>query len=374
MTQCVHNILWLIDGLGMGGAERLMEPYLRYLDKTKFNPRVCVLQERDGNPMAERIQQLGIPVDLLPISRLRQVNNIPRLREYMRQHHIHLVHTQLEFSNTLGTIAARMQQIPALCTLHTFEEQNQTAKTTWHVRLMWQVLRGFSQQIIAVSEEVRQYHIRFARFAPDRIITLYNGIDLSRFQSSAGDIRSELGISEDTLVLLTIAVLREAKGIQYMIDAMPFIETAVPDVTYVVVGDGAYGPSLRQLAQEKNDPHILFTGARQDIPELLAASDLFVLPTLLDALPTVLIEAMAAGKPIIATRVGGVPEIVEQGHNGLLVSPMQSKELAEACVQLLQDKPSRIEMGQLGQELARQRFDIHTQAKKLGNIYEAILA
>jgi len=374
MTQHTQNLLWLIDGLGMGGAERLIEPYLRYLDKTKFKPRVCVLQERDGNPMAKRIRDLGIPVDLLPISRLRHVNNIPRLRQYMRQHHIQLVHTQLEFSNTLGTVAARMQGIPALCTLHTFEEQNQTAKTTRHGRLMWQILRRFSQRIIAVSEEIRQFHIRFARFAPDKVITLYNGIDLSRFQSSAGTIRSELNISEHTPLLLTIAVLRQAKGIQYMIDAMPFIETAVPDATYVIVGDGTYGSSLRKLAQKKNTPRILFTGARQDIPELLAASDLFVLPTLLDALPTVLIEAMAAGKPIVATHVGGVPEIVDQDWSGLLVAPAQPKELADACVQMLQDQPKMIEMGQVGQEIARQRFDIHTQVKQLGSIYEGLLA
>ena len=375
MDQRPQNILWLIDGLGMGGAERLMIPYLCQLDKSQFRSRVCVLQERDGNPMADQIRQLGVPVDLLLMPHLRNLDNIPRLLRYLRQHQIDLVHTQLEFANIMGTLAARLEQIPTLCTLHTFEDIDQSAKTTRRVRLMWQVLRRFSQRIIAVSEEIRQYHIRQAYFDPDKIITLYNGINLSRFRQLPGSTRDDLGIPSDAPLLLTVAVLRQPKGIQYMIEAMLAILTAVPDTRYVIVGDGEYAQPLQQLAQQqKVSDRIIFTGIRHDVPQLLAASDLFVLPTLLDALPTVLIEALAAGKPIVASDVGGVPEIVVHGRNGLLVPPAQPDELAQACLQLLLNGEMRAAMGCVGQEVAAQRFDIRNQVKRLGDIYLEILA
>ena len=375
MAPQTRNILWLIDSLSMGGAERLMVPYLRHLDKTRFKPRVCVLHERDGNPIADQIRQLGVPVDLLPVSLLRNPDNIPRLLRYLRQHQIDLVHTQLEFSNTLGTLAARLRQIPALCTLHTFEDQDPSTKTTRRIRLMWWVLRHFSHRIIAVSEEIRQYHIRLAHFDPDKIITLYNGIDLSRFQQLPGSTRDALGIPSEAPLLLTVAVLRQPKGIQYMIEAMPLILTAVPAARYVIVGDGEYAQPLQQLAQQhKVSDRIIFTGIRQDVAQLLAASDLFVLPTLLDALPTVLIEAMAAGKPIVATDVGGVPEIIDHGRNGLLIPPAQPDELAQACVQLLQDSGRSKAMGCAGQDIAAQRFDIRNQVEYLGDIYLELLA
>jgi glycosyltransferase involved in cell wall biosynthesis len=158
-----------------------------------------------------------------------------------------------------------------------------------------------------------------------------------------------------------------------MIEAMPMILTAVPDAKYIIVGDGAYGDTLKQAAQEMAGESIIFTGTRQDIPELLAASDLFVLPTLQDALPTVLIEAMAAGKPIVASNVGGVPEIVDDGTTGLLVPAAEPEALAQASIQLLQDRDRRKEMGQTGQAVASQRFDIHTQVKRLGDMYEELL-
>ena len=370
-----QNILWLIDGLGHGGAERLMVPYLRHLDKTLYTLRVGVLQERDGNPMAEKIRQLGIPVDLIPVPNLRSPGNVPRIWQYMRQYDIDLVHTQLEFANTLGTIAARWHGIPAIATLHTFEELEQSAKTTRRVRLMWSVLRHFNQRIISVSDEVRDYHIEHAKFDPQKIQTLYNGIDLSRFHDVAALERHTLGIADDGPMILTVAVLRQPKGIQYMIEALPQILTAVPTAKYVVVGDGEHAQALRDCAAEFNvNESIHFTGTRDDIPQLLQACDLFVLPTLIDALPTVLIEAMAASKAIVASNVGGVPEIVRNGRNGLLVPPAQPDDLATACLQLLQDPDGILQMGKVGRDLAETQFDIHKQVRALSDVYQELLA
>ncbi|MEW6401729.1 MAG: glycosyltransferase, partial [Chloroflexota bacterium] len=113
-----YRIAYLIDGLSMGGAERLMVPILKHLSRADFEPRVCVFKVKDGNPMTESIRALGVPVDCLHIERLRDVSAVPRLVRYLKEHQIDLIHTQLEFSNTLGNLASKLAGLPSVCTVH----------------------------------------------------------------------------------------------------------------------------------------------------------------------------------------------------------------------------------------------------------------
>jgi glycosyltransferase involved in cell wall biosynthesis len=176
------------------------------------------------------------------------------------------------------------------------------------------------------------------------------------------------------MLITTVAVLRELKGIQYMIEAMPKLLDAAPDVYYLIVGDGEYGQSLRELvASRQLGNRVFFAGQRSDIPEILAASDLFVLPSLTEALPTVLMEAMAAMKPIVASSVGGIPEMINNRINGMLVSPENSPELADACLQVLLDKNMAETMGRNGFDVASKKFDIQDQVRKLTNLYQELI-
>ena len=160
-----------------------------------------------------------------------------------------------------------------------------------------------------------------------------------------------------------------------MLDAMPAVLTAVPDAHYLIVGDGDYRPELEaQMAQLAIDERVHFAGQRRDVADLLAASDLFVLPTLTDALPTVLMEAMALHLPLLATAVGGVPEMVQNGYNGLLVPPGSASQLAQATIALLQDEAKRREMGENGRLLVEQKFNIQRQAAELASLYRTLLS
>jgi glycosyltransferase involved in cell wall biosynthesis len=372
------QIVFLIDSLGMGGAERLMIPYLQEFVSTDFNPRVCAFQVRDGNPIAHDIEQLGVPVDLLPVRNLRNVDALPRLLRYLREHYADLLHTQLQFANILGSSAAKILDIPTVCTLHTIGNLDKKVRGYWRDQAMQWVLKAASDRVIAVSEQTRRYYIEQAGFAADKTITLHNGIYLDPFtactKESTRALRQELGIAQDAPVLITVAVLRPPKGIQYMLEALPAIVQAVPDVVYVVVGSGEHEAKLQELVQQKQiAENVLFTGARSDIPSLLAMSDIFVLPTLTEALPTVLAEAMAAQKPIIASQVGGVPEMVEHERNGLLLEPAQPAQLVDACVRLLRNPSEAERMGKTGLEIAHQRFDIRKQAQRLGDVYLQLL-
>jgi glycosyltransferase involved in cell wall biosynthesis len=380
MRQTQQNrIVWLIDSLGLGGAERLLVNYLPYFNTARFQSRVCALQVKNGNPIAADIRRLGVPVDFVPLRHLRDPLGLPRLVRYLRRHGPGLLHTQLEFADTLGSVAAKILHLPSVTTLHTLNTPDQGTRRYWRHQLQWWSLRHFCDRVVAVSEGARQHHIRLGKLAPEKVVTLYNGIDLSGFslngQFDRRASRQALGIPPDAPLLITVAVLRPPKGIQYLIEALPTILQAVPEARYLVVGDGQHKNSLKVLAQTYGvAERVIFTGARSDIPALLALSDLFVLPTLTEALPTVLAEAMAAQKPIVASNVGGVPEMIEHGRNGLLVPPADPASLAAACLQLLQDQAHAQAMACAGREIVEQRFNIHKQVAHLGDLYQELLA
>lgn len=373
------RIVYLIDALGLGGAERLLPIYLQYLDTNRFEPRVCALHVKDNNRLATEIQRLGIPVDLLSLRHLRDLRGARNLLHYLRRQQTDLLHTQLEFADTLGSFAAKWVGIPTVSTLHTYDNPPPRSRTYWRLRLRWWSLARFCDRIIAVSEGTRQHHIRVGKLPPEKVVTLYNGIDLSRFnhlvELDRPTMRQALGLPPDAPVLVSIAVLRQPKGIQYMLEALPSILAQVPAAHYLVVGSGEYADTLKDLARQQGvADRVIFTGARQDIPELLAISDLFVLPTLTEALPTVLAEAMAAVKPIVVSKVGGVPEMIEHGHNGLLVPPANPAHLAEACLQLLQNPAQADALACAGRKIVEQRFNIEQQVQRLGELYEGLLA
>ncbi|HFB52222.1 MAG TPA: glycosyltransferase [Anaerolineae bacterium] len=373
-TTVRKRIIFLIDGLGMGGAERLLVIYLQHLNRTRFEPRVCVLQVKQNNPMAAEIEKLGVPIDFVPVKRLADPTAPPRLLGYLRRMRPAVLHTQLEFADTLGGTAAKLLGIPTVSTLHTADAPEKGEKSYRRLKLRWWILRHFPARVIAVSEETRQHHLRVGKLPPQKVITLHNGIDLSRFQpvspAEIAALRESLGIPAAAPVLVTVAVLRQPKGIQFLLEALPDILQRVPETRYLIVGDGEYREKLENIAAEKNvTDRVIFAGTRRDIPQLLAATDIFVLPTLTEALPTVLAEAMAAEKPIIASHVGGVPEMVDDGQNGLLIPPADPPALTEACLKLLENPQRARAMGKTGQQIVGERFDIQRQVRRLESLY-----
>ena len=372
-----RTIIWMIDSLGPGGAEQLMPTILKNLQEAGFNIRVCALQIRSGNPIASELQRLGLPVDLIPIRNLRQPLNLFHILRYLRLHRPQLLHTQLEFADILGTLAAKILGIPSVSTVHTLDVFPEKKSAWGRMKLRWFLLGRLCNRVIAVSEKTRRHYLQSGGLPPDKVITLYNGVDISRFKNmdaaQTANLRKELRLPLNSSIVMTVAVLREPKGIQFMIQALPRILEQCPDVHYLIVGDGVHRATLSDLADGLAiKKHVTFAGHRTDIPDLLACCDIFVLPTLKDALPTVLIEALAAEKPIIASDVGGVPEIIENGVNGLLVEPGDPSKLAEACLQLLKDNELSTKIVRAGSETLRKHFSIDLQIEQLSRVYEEL--
>lgn len=371
------RVLYLIDSLGPGGAEHLLAAYLPFLRRAGVVPTVIALQDQQGNPLARRIEAQGIPVAELGIRRLRQRGAFGRVRRAIAAAGPEVVHTQLEFAAVLGIPAARRLHLPAVATLHTLDAPAPRSRLALHFRLMAWALRR-ARRVIAVSEITRQHYLERARLRPERVVTMYNGIDPTTFQTGPevrAAVRAEFGLAPDAQVLVTVAVQREPKGIQYMLEALPQVAEAFPAVRYLLVGDGPYRPALEEQEARLGLSHrVVFTGARDDVARLLAAADLFVLPSLTEALPTVVAEAMAAGLPIVATTVGGIPEMVRHGEAALLVPPQDPEALASAVTRLLANPRQAAAMGRSGRRLAASRFDIRTQAQALADDYRALAA
>jgi glycosyltransferase involved in cell wall biosynthesis len=373
-----RRIVWLIDSLSPGGAEQLMPSLLNHFNRDQFEMRVCVLQIKRGNPISKEIEELGISVDLIQIHSLKNPFNIFRILHYFIRHSPDLIHTQLEFSDILGNIAAKILRKPSVSTLHTLDVMKNYKFSASRKILKWFVLKKYCDRIITVSNKTREHHIQFGRIPQEKIKTIYNGIQLSRFRNRNPSVLAEkkhaLNLNPQHKIITTIAVLRELKGIQYMINAMSIILDRYSNTTYLIIGDGEYGASLQQLITDlRLDEHVIMAGYRTDIPDMLAISDLFVLPSLGDALPTVLIEALAAGTPIVATNVGGIPEIIEDGKNGLLVPAADSQNLANACLQLIESEERAKRLSIAGFETANRRFNVNTQVELLGNIYKELI-
>ncbi len=373
------KVLYLIDSLGPGGAERLMVRLLPHLDGHNIVPEVLAIQEREGNPIAAELSDIGFSVETIGISRLRQRGALARVHEAIRRSAPDLVHTQLEFSNILGSIAARRLDIPTIATIHTLDRPRPWSGRAAHFRLMAWTLKHRADRVVAVSESARIHVLGRAGLGAKHTTTIHNGIDLTDYSSVGPDrrgrLREQWDIEPGAPVVTTVAVLRPEKGVADMLDALPRLIERRPDLVYVVIGDGPARSALEQRTVDLGlRSSVRFVGHSSDVAGALSAADYFVLPSHTEALPTVVIEAMASGLPIIATAVGGVPEMIESGSTGVLVEPHNPGHLADALARLLSSPRQASAMGRAARRAAAKRFDIERQAARLADEYRVLVA
>jgi glycosyltransferase involved in cell wall biosynthesis len=213
--------------------------------------------------------------------------------------------------------------------------------------------------------------------SPKKIKALYNGVSLQRFDQTADrdTLLSGLGIKANGHIVATIASLTEGKGIQYLLKAADRVLLTFPETVFLIVGDGPLMQELRRLAASYSlDNRVFFLGTRNDIQNILAVSDLFVLPSLSEAFGMVNIEAMAAGKPVIATRTGGIPEVVADGESGYLAAPRNVDELTRYMIRLLQDREMRMSMGRAGRRIVEEKFTVDRMVKNYFDVYDSLLS
>jgi glycosyltransferase involved in cell wall biosynthesis len=248
----------------------------------------------------------------------------------------------------------------------------------WHVRvaqpdrLLDKLLLRLASAVVVNSNAVGG---RFAWAPPEKVRRIYNGVDLTRFspRQPSAELRAALALPDGALVVASVGRFVLYKGYAYLLEAARRVQDSRSGVHWVLIGDGELRGELERRCQDLGlSTQVHFTGWREDVPDILALCDLFVLPSLTEHFGRVLIEAMAMGKAVVATNGGGVPEIVRQDETGLLVPPAQSKALAEAVLALLEDPARAARLGTAGRRRAETAFSLASHVAAVQSLYGEI--
>jgi glycosyltransferase involved in cell wall biosynthesis len=377
-----YRVAHVIGSLRVGGAEKLLVSTLRELDKGRFESFVCCTGN-DGQALRPDVEQHGIPVRAFGSGRFWDVRELVRLAAFFRKQKIDIVHTHLPDSNMIGRISASLACVPVVVsTIHNIFVPG--SLTGVKVRIKTAVERFTARRmttwLIAVSKAAGDSHVQWWGLDPARMVVIPPFIMLEQFEPT-GDAsllqqkRDELQLAPGQRVVISVGSLNPKKGQKYLLDAAARVLRVVPDVRFLIVGDGPIRDELLKASADAGlASNVTFTGVRRDIRELLAISDVFASSSLWEGLPQVFLEAMAMGKPVVATRVGGVPEVVDDGKTGLIVPPGDSEALAQALLTALSDPVRMQAMGTAGRERIHAEYGATVVVRKIEQLYESLLA
>lgn len=370
------DIVYFITELNIGGAEKVLVHFLRELDPSRYRPLVVCLYGSDG-AIGDELRAQGIRVVDLGMSAQWRLDAFWRLVRLLRKVRPQILHSSLFHANVLGRLAGRLAGVPIIISCR----QNISLGAQWR-EWVNRATVGLDDRVIAVCELARQIEIAQAHLPPAKVVTIYNAVDPSVLDAAkaktAGGSEQASGAllprrSPNTLLIGTACRFHPQKGLSHLLAAFAQLVQHSVDVQLVLVGDGELRRELEAQAHALGlDERVTFTGFRRDVPAILAQLDLFVLPSLWEGLPMVLLEAMSARLPVVATHVGGTPELVRDGDTGLLVPPGDAAALADAMHFLLvQDDVRRI-MGHRSRQRVETEFSAAQAVDKTTALYETL--
>jgi glycosyltransferase involved in cell wall biosynthesis len=367
----MKRILLLIKGLGRGGAEQLLASAAPHRDRSRFHYEVAYLLPWKDALVGE-LEDAGLPVHCL--QGYRDPGWIHRLGKLVRDGDFDLVHAH----SPLAAIGARIRLAGARRPRLVYTEHNVWER--YHRATYWGNVATYHRNdyVIAVSQHVCD-SIRYpgpARALPmPPVETRYYGIDPEEVASRAAidGVREELGIAEGAPVVGMVANFKPGKGHEGLVDASVLVRRSVPDARFVLVGRGPFEGGVRRRAREMGvDASFVFAGYREDATRIMTAFDVLAVPSVYDGLSIALLEAMDLGVPAVLTRVGGNPEVVSDGQDGLVVPPADPEALSDGIVALLRDPSLRARLGEAAKRRAAD-FDIRTAVRRTEELYEELL-
>jgi glycosyltransferase involved in cell wall biosynthesis len=368
------DIVFSIDTMSVGGTEMNALRTAERLDRSRF--RLTVVTLRGDGPLADRYAAIGVPVVRFPIFNLHSAataRQAVRLARFLRRERVSLVHCHDQYSNVFSVIAARMAGVRAVV----------TSKRWLHSTLPYRIVNGIgfrlSSRVVANSPAVARSLERDDRLGAKRVVVVPNFVDDVAFspptEAQLGTWRQELDLDAGSPVVGIIASLSPIKDHPTLLRAASALLPRWPRLRIVVVGSGPTRPALEALASSLGiASSVRFAGLRPQTPSFHFLFDVSVLCSTSEGFPNTLVEAMAAGRPIVATDVGGVSDAVRHDENGLLVPPGDPDALARAISSLLSDPDRRREMGLRGLQRARAEFGARIVVGSLERLYETLLS
>jgi len=365
--QIMKTVL-LVSNFGtfFGGGEVSLFQLIGGLDSSQFAP---VLVCPETGEFYSRVESLGIPVQVVRMPSLKGPglfslpSSVRKLLTLIKQQEVEIIHANSSRCMIYAGLSGKLSGVPVV----------------WHVRvtdtdpILDRFLTLLSDRIIVNSQSVLK---RFS-FLKDqaRISLVYNGVDLKQFAPSVSgeSIRKEYSIGRDEKVITMIGRLDEYKGHRYLLEAASKVLDGSRRVRFLIVGDGVARDELEVLAKDLDVAgSVIFCGQRSNVPEFLAASDVVVSASMKEGFGRVIVEAMAMTKPVVATKVGGVPEIVRDGKSGILVEPADSESLASAMISVIDSPEMALKLAVEGEKRARENFSLEKHIREIEEIYNTL--
>lgn len=368
----MRKVVFFTDSSGFGGAEQVLLTILAGLDRGRWRPLLMHHQEPGLARLLQPARALNVELRVVP--RLpdgaRGAARVPRLIRDLRALQPDVFHANLTWSLSCkyGLVAAILARTPAVVAMeHLFVDAAWRRPTVLEQRLICQGVDRY----VAVSYEVAERLHQTFHIPTRKLRVVHSSIAVDRFSRPPNvPLRIQLAQGSARRVVLTTARLHRQKGHCYLLQAAALL----PEAVFVLAGDGPERPRLEAQARELElAERVVFLGHRDDVPELLAACDLLVLPSLFEGLGLALLEAMAAGKPVVASAVGGIDEVVIDGETGLLVPPADPVALADAIRRILLDTALASSLAAAGKARVSQQFSAETMVERVTQIYGEIL-
>jgi glycosyltransferase involved in cell wall biosynthesis len=378
------NLLKFLTIFLEGGTERQVVNLVERLDPARFALRFACFK-RLGNFLSS-IEALGIPISEHKIKRLydvRALKELVRLSVEIRRNRVDIVHSYNFYGNVFAIPAARLARAPVvIASIRNMRE----AEAPLQRRVQRHVCR-LADHVLTNAEAIRQSLISEG-YDETKITVIRNGIDVSRLKCTRDGgkrFRHELALSPDTPLIAVLARLDPIKGLEYFLEAAAIVATRVPRARFAVIGGGAfvrrgantfqdYRSELEATAARLGlEGRVAFTGVRNDVPDVLSQVAVSVLPSLSEGLSNTLLESMAAGVPVVATRVGGTPEAVEDGVTGLLVPARNPEALARAIGLLLENRDLAARLGRAGRQRITRHFQLESTVRQTERLYVELL-
>jgi len=359
------DVLQLLPELDPGGAERVVLALACLLPRDRFRVSVAALDGRGA--LADAFRDAGCDVHDLGSRKRSPMRAAGPLRRLIERTRPTVLHSHLFRAHLAARLAGAARRVPV-----TVATEHQADPRWWAVRMARWATRP-ATRVTAVSDGVRRHLVRHG-FPPDRVCTVANGIDPEPFDGAEPLPRSELGLPDDAQVALFVGRLTRQKGVDVLLGALSALVAALPHLNVLIAGDGPDRASLEQLARRLNVAgRARFLGRRDDVPRLMKTADAAVLPSRWEGLSLVLLEAMAARLPVVATTVEGHSEVIEDGVTGLLVRPEDPAALAGALRRAVTDRVAAGRLGAAARQTLEDRYTSAAMAARYEHAYDALL-
>jgi glycosyltransferase involved in cell wall biosynthesis len=369
------KVIFVITGSGVGGAEKMLYHTIKGLNQERYTAKLCSLKKKAE--FACRLEAEGLEVYSLNMRNeatlagwFDSLRALVLLVLYFLRERPVIVHSFLFRANIIARIAGYLSGVPVIIS----SVRVMGGERDYH-HFVDRLTAFMTDHFVAVSNAVKDHIVRKAHLSERKVSTIYNGIAVANsndFDMSA--LMSSVGLKHGERIIMTAGRLHRQKGYDHLMQALSMVQESFPGIKLLILGDGEEEKNLKKLAHLLElTEKIVFLGLRSDVGHLLQCSELFVLPSRWEGFPNAVLEAMAAGKPVVATAVGGIPELVVDGVTGILVPPEDARALAEAIMGMLSHDERAKAMGEAGRQRVQQYFSMDAMIAKTEDLYHHLL-